>query len=205
MLDRKLWIRQTVLLGILALFTLADAAQATAGPSAPDDGCLTDSVCRGHYDQAVKLFEGGHFEASLPEFQLAYERRQMAWLLINIGRNLHRLGRPREALDYYERYKQAETKPDPETQDRIEKYIAQARALAETKSGQPVPADAEKVTPTGSGSTEQKPVYKKWWFWTAIGGGVAAVVIIGVAAGVAANKNSSPGFPNGTPVYMPTF
>jgi tetratricopeptide (TPR) repeat protein len=175
---------------------------------APDDGCLTDSSCRGHYDQAVKLFEGGRFEAALPEFQGAYERRQMPWLLINIGRTLHRLGRPREALEYYDRYRAAETKPDAETQERLEKYTAQAKALADTT---PTTATPPAVTPapdSGSSSSappaESKPLYKKWWFWTAIGGGVAAVVIIGVAVGVA-SRNSSAGLPSGVPAVTFTF
>jgi tetratricopeptide (TPR) repeat protein len=198
------------LLGALCL--LAEVPKAQAGPMAPDDGCLTDSICRARYNQAVKLFEAGRFETALPEFQAAYERRQMPWLLINIGRTLHRLGRPREALDYYERYKKAETKSDAETQDRLDKYIAQARALAETgppSTTSPQQQQVEKPEPTTTATTattantantantattttttttEQKPIYKKWWFWVAIGGGVAAVVIIGAAAGAAASQ-----------------
>jgi hypothetical protein len=208
------------------------AAPAAAGPHSPDDGCLTDSVCRGHYNQAVKLFEGGRFEPALVEFQSAYRRRQMPWLLINIGRTLHRLGRPREALEYYDRHRQAEAKPDAETLDRLEKYTAQARALADTNPTTPPPetppdpplttepaaapgaaaapgtaaAPPAAVTPAAATppaiataptppQPEHKPVYKKWWFWTAIGGGVAAIAVIGIVAGVAAN--SSPGLPSG--------
>jgi tetratricopeptide (TPR) repeat protein len=180
------------------LFALSLGAPfAQAGPQAPDDGCLTEPTCRANYDQAVALFEGGRFEAALPKFQAAYAQRQMPWLLINIGRTLHRLGRPREALTYYERYKAAESKPDADTSDRLEKYIAQARALADsTPPGQMSPAqvspDAPPAAPPSSEPpkpvSEEKPVYKKWWFWTAIGGGALAIVIIGAAAGAAAAK-----------------
>jgi hypothetical protein len=115
----------------------------------------------------------------------------MPWLLINIGRTLHRLGRPREALDFYERYKQAESKPDAETQERLDKYVAQAKALAETTPATdpvaPPPPDSNANKPP----SEEKPIYKKWWFWTAIGGGVLAVVVIGAAAGVAARGSGS--------------
>jgi tetratricopeptide (TPR) repeat protein len=177
------------------------APAASAGPQAPDDGCLTDSTCRAHYNQAVSLFEAGRFETALPEFNAAYERRQMPWLLINIGRTLHRLGRPREALDYYDRYKQAETKPDPETQERLEKYTAQAKALADSAQAPAAlpPEQTEKKPPVEGGPT---PIYKKWWFWTAIGGGVVAIVIIGAAAGVAANNK---GLPSGVPTVTFNF
>ena len=74
--------------------------------------------------QSGGAVEAGRFESALPEFQAAYDRRQMPWLLINIGRTLHRLGRPREALDHYERFKAAESRPDAETVERLEKYIA---------------------------------------------------------------------------------
>lgn len=195
---RRLQPTHTLALLVLALSaSLAWPEAAQAGPQAPDDGCLTEPTCRANYDQAVALFEGGRFEAALPKFQAAYAQRQMPWLLINIGRTLHRLGRPREALTYYERYKAAESKPDAETQDRLEKYIAQAKALADSTPTTPMvqtPPDQPAGDPVANPPTEQpkpaeeKPIYKKWWFWTAIGGGALAVVIIGAAAGAAAAK-----------------
>lgn len=203
--------RMLVLCGTLLLLA---ASQAQAGPNAPDDGCLNDPVCRGHYGQGVKLFEAGRFESALPEFQAAYERRQMSWLLINIGRTLHRLGRAREALDYYLRFKQAESKPDAETQERLEKYIAQAQALASTppppdggaSPAQPPstaePAKEPVAEPAKEPVKESTPLYKKWWLWTAVGGGVLAIVVIGVAAGVAGRN---PGLPDGVTKLTFTF
>jgi hypothetical protein len=47
---------------------------------------------------------------------------------------------------------------------------------------------------------EGQPVYKKWWFWTAIGGGVAAIAIIGIAAGVASSNH--PSLPSGVTTIM---
>lgn len=45
----------------------------------------------------------------------------------------------------------------------------------------PATAHAEPISPS-------RPVYQRWWFWTAIGGAVAAGVIIGVAV----NAQSAP-------------
>ncbi len=56
------------------------------------------------------------------------------------------------------------------------------------------PEVAPAVTPAATTfpqkTDEPQPIYKKWWFWTAIA--AATVVIVGVSAGVAANKSSSP-------------
>lgn len=128
----------------------------------------------------------------------------MPWLLINIGRTLHRLGRPREALDHYERFKQAESRPDAETQARLEKYITQAKALAETSSptvGQPTPSPSPSPTTVPVSDT---PIYKKWWFWTAIGGGVLAVAVI-TGAAVGASRPSGTGLPEGVMTVKVTF
>jgi tetratricopeptide (TPR) repeat protein len=161
---------------------------AHADPQGKDDGCLGDAECKGRYEQAVALFDAGRFDAALPEFQAAYQRRQMPWLLINIGRTLHRLGRPREALDYYARFSAAEPRPDAETKERLEKYVAQAKALAESSKESGAIASSPPAEKPAEGS---QPIYKKWWFWTAIGGGVVAVVAIGVGAGVAASRRSA--------------
>lgn len=225
-----------LVMALLLMLCAPTLASATA--VAPDDGCLNDVACRQSYDQAVQLFEGGRFEAALGAFQTAYGRRQMPWLLINIGRTLHRLGRPAEALAYYDRYRQAEAKPDPGTAARLKKYTAQAQALVDTanqQSASPPPPDddagndlagapppsgnptAQAGTPAtatagsasgptpGSASSpspvgEAQPIYKKWWFWAAVGGGVAVLVGVGVGVGVAAGNSSS--LPSGVPTIM---
>lgn len=213
-----------------SLLWLLSPSTAQAVPLPADDGCLNDGVCRSHYEQAVKQFESGRYELALGSFQAAYQRRQMPWLLINLGRTLHRLGRPREALQYYDRYRQAEARPDPETAARLEKYTAQAKTLVDT-AGAPLSATpdddpagevgslpaqsppaqpavspaastpADSTGPAASPATPpaeevRTPIYKKWWFWTIVGGGALLVVGIGVGAGVAA---SSPSLPAGVP------
>ena len=69
------------------------------------------------------------------------------------------------------------------------------------------PTAAVAADPASSSATsasdrpaEGQPVYKKWWFWTAIGGGVAAVVVVGVVAGVASQGSSA--LPSGVPTIM---
>ena len=119
----------------------------------------------------------------------------MPWLLLNIGRTVQRLGRPKEAIGYYERYKKADPNIDPETERRVNKYIEQAQALLEQTPTQPDlvqnPTTAPPQNPTGTpnGTLPNNPpqplnltppqppaetqplatpIYKKWWFWTCL-------------------------------------
>ena len=209
MSDPRLRTRHAVIIAWFLLLLVVPTAPAAAGPHSPDDGCLNDGVCLGHYNHAVKLFEGGRFELALTEFQAAYRRRQMPWLLINIGRTLHRLGRLKEAIAHYERYQQSGLGTDPETSQKAREYLAQARLLLAQ-----APKTAGSADATTAGQPESVPRYKKWWFWTAIGGGVAIVAIVGIGLGVGLKSEpSSPPppvqmpstLPAGVVVYRPSF
>jgi len=199
---------RTVLLPVL-IAVLLGLAESPARAIALDDGCINDPVCRQHYDTALELFQDGRYEAALSEFQAAYEQRQMPWLLVNIGRTLHRLGRLKEAIAHYERYQQSGLGTDPETNQKAREYLAQARLLLAQAPKTPGSADSA----TAAGGQESVPRYKKWWFWTAIGGGVAVVAIVGIGLGVGLKSEPSPPpsvqmtsmLPAGVVVYRPSF
>ena len=192
---------------LLLLGGLASPVHAAAPATPADDGCLKEAECSDHYQRAIGLYESGRYETALPEFQAAYQSRQMPWLLINIGRTLHRLGRLDEAITFYNRYEQAAPNGDPDTIKKVREYKAQAEVLLGAKGATVTPPADKPPLPVNAGPTDSgsaaKPLYKKWWFWTAIGGGVA-VLAIGIGAGVAAS-NHGPSFPAGTTIYMPTF
>ena len=199
-------------LSLLAAFLLTGAPD-SARAAASEDGCLSDPVCNGHYEAALQQFEEGHYEAALTGFQAAYAQRQMPWLLVNIGRTLHRLGRLKEAVTYYERYQQSGSATDPETNQRVEGYLAQARVLLGKNMPQGTAGNSSALTTTTS--PESMPLYKKWWFWTAIGGGVVAVTLVAVGIGVGVGNSGSGSeplsqpmpsmLPTGVPVYRPSF
>ena len=223
----------------VALLSFVLAATGAAAAAPPDDGCLRDPECREHYDKAYSLYEKGRYEAALPEFQAAYQLRQMPWLLINIGRTLHRLGRLEEAITYYQRYQRAAPNGDPETARKVQEYITQAKVLLEVKTtsssgpgGTPVPVeptepgqtDLTKPPPStvaavtqpggstaattpgtpGTPGTGEKPFYKKWWFWTAVGGAAAVILITGIAVGASRSGPADP-IPMDATVYRPMF
>jgi tetratricopeptide (TPR) repeat protein len=72
------------------------------------------------------------------------------------------------------------------------KRAAPAPVVVARATPEPAPA----VTPEATALTarpqtdEPRPLYKKWWFWTAIG--VAVVTVVGVSAGVASKGSSAP-------------
>jgi tetratricopeptide (TPR) repeat protein len=211
----------------LLLFLVGVLTGGAASAQNKQDGCLKDPVCKGHYDKALKLYDEGRYADALPEFENAYSRRQMPWLMLNIGRTMQRLGRGQEAISYYERYKKAELNLDPAALERVNKYIEQAQALvAKPLEDKPLeqkpnldPAQVTAsnpplVTPAPNPDNGQKdvpaskPVYKKWWFWTIIGVVVVGAVAGGVAGGLAGKTTTVPAtdpiLPT-DPVYMPTF
>ena len=214
------WISRCTLWLVLLCGSLA---LAHADPKSKTDGCLKDPVCRASYNQALGQYDAGRYDEALTGFQAAYARRQMPWLLVNIGRTVQRLGRPQEAINYYERYKKAEPNIDAESEARINKFIEQARALLEQTPEQsnlpvtpkPDPTVAPPpvalnlnpaVRPDADTSPTNKPVYKKWWFWTIIGVVVAGGVAGGVAGAVLSQKKAPPDpFMTGDTVYSPTF
>ena len=200
-------IRWVVVLLLLCGLTTPGHAATSSAVEATDDACLREPTCSGHYQKALSLYESGRYEAALPEFQSAYESRQMPWLLINIGRTFHRLGRLDEAITLYKRYEQADPSGDPETLKKVREYKAQAEVLLASKSAPPAPPPD--VVPAAGAvdkgrSPAPVPLYKKWWFWTAIGGGVAVIVVGGIAIGAATSNSRAP-IPDGIPHYQPMF
>lgn len=190
---KRVLLALAVILGLgLGLLPIAPAA-AAGNPS--DEGCNQDDECRGHFIKAKALYKQQDYTNALQEFQTAYQRRQTPILLANIGRTLHKLGRPKEALEYYRQCQEA-AKSDAELQERLKSYIAEAQALVSSsppptaEPSEPAPAPLS-VPPPPPPPPEKKPVYKKGWFWAVIGVS-AAVVIGGVVTGVVLGTRPSP-------------
>ncbi len=185
----RLLIKRAALL-LLLLFALTSSQSAwAANPS--DEGCNQDDECRGHFVQGLSLYKQQDYSSALKEFQTAYDRRQTPILLANIGRTLQKLGRPKEALDYYLRCKEA-AKTDTDLQEKLSVYISETKALLSSSSPtvtppepqqEPVPAPLSQPLPQ---EPKKKPVYKKGWFIATVVVGavvVAGAVTVGVILG----------------------
>ncbi|HEX6839775.1 MAG TPA: hypothetical protein VF334_24535, partial [Polyangia bacterium] len=81
--------------------------------------------------------------------------------------------------------------PEPASQPRASEPPPAATTQPAPPPSEPQPAAA---TPTATASSEpsssEKPVWKKWWFWTIIGG----VVVVGVVVAVAVVATQAPSF-----------
>jgi tetratricopeptide (TPR) repeat protein len=68
---------------------------------------------------------------------------------------------------------------------------------ASTSTGETATAQ----TSTSTSDRRDRPVYKKWWFWTIIGGAVVVAVAVGVGVGVGTSGGSdfNPNFPTTGP------
>ena len=72
-----------------------------------------------------------------------------------------------------------------------------AMALPAAPTGPPpAPAEAIRAAPLPAAHEQSAPLYRRWWFWALIGGGVAAGLAIAASAG-AFTRTMEPGCPSG--------
>lgn len=180
------------------LLLLLLAAQAWAGP-------IEES--KAHYDRAIELSRHEHYKQALGEFQAAYDLQPKPVLLYNMAQCYRRLGQAREALDHYQRYYDLEPDKTEDMKAKVQAYLAQMRSWLERKSGAPgedpglapAPAPAPQPPlpppPAVAAKPPPRPIYKRWWFWSALGVVTAGAVAGIVAATYPRDSGPAPGLP----------
>jgi hypothetical protein len=147
---------------------------------------------------ARKAFAAGEWSAALDLFAQLYAETLHPVYLRNIGRCHQRLREPQKAIDAFNDYL-AKGKVSADERAEIQGYIKEMEALrqekdaqaaraakAEQPAPQPLPPTLRPEPPPAQIVTapvpEEPPVYKRWWFWTAVGvavaGGVAAALLL---------------------------
>lgn len=152
---------QWVLLTICGIFFLRTAP----GHAQEVDSCQTSEECDALDARATDYFDQNDYARALIDFQSAYRLSSAPRLLVNLGRCFHRLGRPEEAVRYYERAQKEVLNPSPELAARLLRYLAEARAVLAAER-----AVAPRVPPP--------PIYQRPWLW-----GVVGVMVISIAVG----------------------
>lgn len=188
---------------------------ATAAAAAHQAGaCARDAACAKLADEARTLSKQGLLDAALISYQRAYALCSDPILLFNLARVYHRLGRREPAVASYKQYLLEAPDDDPAERQRAATFLSElapaddASEAAARKAAKPtaqpgVAAEAGSagapagepslVAPAGAAIPTTRPrppgtpVYKKWWLWTAVGLGVAAVAT-GVALGLVARE-----------------
>jgi tetratricopeptide (TPR) repeat protein len=167
----------------------AMAAEPAAIPHAVDD-----EVER-HVTLGQRHLEHGRYQEAIAEFRRAYELRDDPHFLFDIAEAYRQLGIVDRALFFYDRYLAA--LPDATDRDEVEARIAELQQARTSAIPRPlslaprmdrdvvvVPVPLEGAPARGAG--HQRPIWRRWWFWTAVGVALAAGAI-----GIAATTNRS--------------
>jgi tetratricopeptide (TPR) repeat protein len=135
-------------------------------------------AARRHFERGEKLFALGKFDEALEEYQTAFDAKPLPGFLYNIGQCYRNLGDYEQAIFSFKKYLKLE--PEAANKESVERLIEEL----EEKKAQ---GDSQKFVKR-SKQSEDKPVYKKWWFWTGLGLAAAG----GTAAIYATRSGSSP-------------
>lgn len=163
-----------------------------------------------HLDRGMKLYEERKFSEAIEEFQQAYERQQLPRILYNMARAHLQLGHAEEALGLHQKFLRLEPNLTPDVKQQAQEDIAKARGMLEAAEriqaiamrnnapaeGEPAPAGSSLSDPSKPQGTDSAsaPLYKRWWFWAALGGAAAAVTGA-VVGGVAGYRAAHPPLP----------
>jgi tetratricopeptide (TPR) repeat protein len=193
-------------------------ALALVGAARADEGnahTATDTTTRAKalYQAGVLQYNLSEFQKALDNFKSAYEQHPDPVLLFNIGQCHRMLGHAQDAVYAYraylrevpnapnreevarlriemERELQHKLEPTPPTGTMPPTATAPAPPPAE-QSTAATPTVAPAAMPATAGETREKPLYKRWWLWTAVAAVAAIAIGVGVGVGAAPAKNAA--------------
>jgi tetratricopeptide (TPR) repeat protein len=199
---------------IVCLLTVPPG-RASAAPAASDK-----ALARQAYQEGTRYYNFGEFDKALESFKAAYLHLQDPALLYNIAQCHRQLGQKAEALQVYRSFLR-EAVNIPEAQranvrdvvNQLESSIAADRKAEEDRRAAEAAAAAQaqaQAQAAAAVAVEQpapppkKPLYKKWWLWTAVGGVAVAGLAIGLGVGLSRTP-SPPSAPTDYQTLKPSF
>ncbi len=160
------------------LLTQGTLAPAHADEPVPDQGCPPPHTLKKCGELGERYYQSGQYSLSIQAFRQAYVLKPLPIFLYDMAQ-AHRLaGQTDEAIQLYERY----LREDPGTQQKaeIDAYLAQ---LHQKQEQDRLAAAARLRLLEQPPSQPPRPVYKKWWFWTALGTVAAGAIVTGAVLG----------------------
>src|SRR5688572_23792186 len=148
---------------------------------------------RAHYEKATSHFALGEFDQAAEQYQLAYRAKPDAALLYNAAQSFRLANKLEKALVLYKNYVNLYPRERnvPEVRAQIERLKVAIASAEHAKSSPPISTVEPKPSESQPGATapvpppraepEKKPLHKKWWLWTIVGG----VVVVGAVVTVA--------------------
>lgn len=172
---------------LVMVLILCAAPRAIAAP--PESRGVIAAYNR-HLEEAERLRNEERYEESIDALRAAYALRPNPTLLCNQGFAFMKLGRPEEALRVYQRCAAESQETDPVRADKLLENIRRAQFEIDRRAEPPPEgwrADGTQVwiprpTPEKPAPPE-RPLYKRWWFWTGLGTVVAGAVVAGAVLG----------------------
>lgn len=154
---------------------------ATASPALADSPFGRAAVEQGRQlaQHAARHYREGRFQAALEMYRHAYDVAPVPELLFNIGQCHFQLKSYEWAIFFYQGY--LADRPGAANRALVESLIAESRRHLHRR-----PSDHPMFTRVATGEddaattrADQPAIYRRWWFWTAVG--VAAVAAGGTA------------------------
>lgn len=170
-----------VLLGVLGV-AYADDRKPKRGTT--EGSAQADRAkAKKHFERGEKLFALGKFEQALDQYQLAYDAAPIPDFLFNMGQCHRNLGDYEAAIFSFRKY--LKLVPDADDREQVEAYIDELEAEQDKRNAAKFGFETKKP-PADDDRPAATPVYKKWWFWT-------AVVAVGAAGGTGVYLATRPG------------
>ena len=157
---------------IVVLVTL----QATGRPTPAVEDDVAGEQARLHYVEGRERFARGEDEAAIAEFRIAYAVRPDPALLFDIGQCQRRLGQRAAALASYRAYLQSENDAGRRAEVlRLIETIERDERLTAARA------------PTAPTRAPARPLHRRWWLWTAVGGTAVAALAIGLGVALSSS------------------
>ena len=161
-----------------------------------------------HFEDGSRLYDLGKFRDAAREYEEAYKYKPDPALLFNIGQAYRGAGATGDALTAYKSY--LRRLPDApnrrEVEGMIEKLQRQQederRAQEERQRQEELQRQQQQQQPqrevtqrpdlvTTAPPPEKKPLYTRWWLWTAVGGVIVAGAVVGIAVAATTPKDAA--------------
>jgi tetratricopeptide (TPR) repeat protein len=185
-----------VAIALLALTAAAPPATAQIGPEGD-----ARTQAQAHLSRGNDLFTIDKFRDALTEFQAAFAAFPSPKLHFNIGQCQRALGNQPEALAEFQRFVDEAQDVSPELRREAENYIVELKTATNRAPPPPttvvaapiapvlIPPPPSAITPAAplidaappaaANIDNERPLYKRWWFWATVG-----VIAAGAAVGV---------------------
>jgi tetratricopeptide (TPR) repeat protein len=191
-----LWIFALARACVLACALLA-STPARAGQRAPTsketpassagDAASIDAEVERHRTMGQRLLGRGQTQEAIAEFRRGYELRGDARFLYYIAEGYRQLGLRDQALFFYQRYLSAA--PDAPEREDVEELIAGLEASTPPRAApRPAPPaslahDVVIVPVDADHAPTSRPLWRRWWVWTALGALVVGSAAVALTAG----------------------